>query len=178
VQDRVRLLAGPYNLKRQQRQQRQRGIIPRFVLLHTLAHLLINQLSFDCGYGSSSLRERIYCDEQHEDRPMNGILIYTASGDSEGTMGGLVRQGLPGRLENTVIRALRTSSWCSADPICMESRGQGPDSCNLAACHCCGLLPETSCEEGNRLLDRATVVGTPEDGSLGLFGEWPSQQLA
>jgi hypothetical protein len=140
------------------------------VLLHTLAHLLINQLSFDCGYGSASLRERIYCDAEHPERPMNGLLIYTASGDSEGTMGGLVRQGQPGRLENALTRALRQATWCSSDPICTESTGQGPDSCNLAACHSCALLPETSCEEGNRLLDRALVVGTAEQPALGLFG--------
>jgi hypothetical protein len=59
----------------------------------------------------------------------------------------------------------------------MESKGQGPDSCNLAACHCCALLPKTSCEEGNRLLDRGLVVGTPQDPALGLFGEWVSREL-
>ena len=171
LRPRVSLLAEPYNQRRAERQQKKRAILPRFVLLHTLAHLLINQLSYDCGYGSSSLRERLYCQQEH-DLPMNGLLIYTASGDSEGTCGGLVRQGHPGRLETTLIRALRKAQWCSTDPICMESRGQGPDSCNLAACHCCALLPETSCEEQNRLLDRAVVVGTPFDQSLGFFNGW------
>lgn len=149
-----------------------REVSAKFVLLHTLAHLLINQLSFDCGYGSSSLRERIYCDAEDADQPMHGILIYTASGDSEGTMGGLVRQGSPGRFENCLIRALRTARWCSSDPICMESTGQGPDSCNLAACHGCALLPETSCEQGNRLLDRALVVSSPEHPNMGFFGDF------
>jgi hypothetical protein len=171
LQRRVSLLAGPYNQRRAERQQKKRTIVPRFVLLHTLAHLLINQLSYDCGYGSSSLRERLYCQQEHG-LGMNGLLIYTASGDSEGTCGGLVRQGHPGRLETTLIRALRKALWCSTDPICMESRGQGPDSCNLAACHCCALLPETSCEEQNRLLDRAVVVGTPDNPSLGFFNGW------
>ena len=63
----------------------QANISPKFILLHTLAHLLINQLSFDCGYGSSSLRERLYCDIEDNSFPMTGVLIYTASGDSEGT---------------------------------------------------------------------------------------------
>src|SRR5207249_2437890 len=90
--ERVARLAAPYNLTRQRRKQAQRTVLPRFVLLHTLAHLLINQLSFDCGYGSSSLRERIYCTQEH-DQPMMGLLLYTASGDAEGTLGGLVRQG-------------------------------------------------------------------------------------
>jgi hypothetical protein len=102
---------------------------------------------------------------------MQGILIYTASGDSEGTMGGLVRQGNPGRLETTLRRALKSAAWCSSDPVCIESTGQGSDNSNLAACHGCCLLPETSCEEGNRLLDRALLIGTPENSAVGFFKE-------
>jgi hypothetical protein len=100
---------------------------------------------------------------------MQGILIYTVSGDSEGTMGGLVRQAKAGRLEATLRRALDNAAWCSSDPVCIESKGQGSDSANLAACHGCCLVPETSCEEGNRLLDRALLVGTPENSELGFF---------
>ena len=87
-------------------------------------------------------------------------------------MGGLVRQGQPGRIEGTMLRALRKAGWCSYDPIRGESGGQGPDSCNLGACHGCAILPETSCEEGNRLLDRVTVVGMADRPQLGLFGEF------
>lgn len=141
---------------------------PRFFLLHALAHLLIRRLAFECGYGSSSLRERIYCDEGSADR-MCGVLIYTAAGDCEGTMGGLTQQGLPGQFERTLELAVRTAAWCSSDPLCMESQGQGTDSLNLAACHACSLLPETSCEEGNRLLDRAFVVGTEKNPEIGFF---------
>ena len=100
---------------------------------------------------------------------MQGILIYTASGDSEGTLGGLVRQGEPDRLRATIRRALDRARWCSSDPICIESPGQGSDNANLAACHGCTLLPETSCETGNRHLDRGLLVGTPEDPSIGFF---------
>ena len=157
------------NRVRANREQKPRQLSPKFVMLHTLAHLIINQLAFDCGYGSSSLRERIYCDGTFNDSPMNGFLIYTASGDSEGTMGGLVRQGEAGRLEDTLARALRKALWCSYDPVCSESPGQGPDNCNRAACHGCAILPETSCEEGNRLLDRVSVVGLPDNLSLGFF---------
>lgn len=135
---------------------------PEYVLIHTFAHLLINRLSFDCGYGSSSLRERLFCDLSslgEDSHKMLGVLIYTASGDSEGSMGGLVRMGEPGRLEGVVWRALEDALWCSSDPVCSQSEGQGPDSCNLAACHNCALLPETCCENGNRLLDRLMVVG-------------------
>ncbi|CAM8333846.1 DEAD/DEAH-box helicase, putative [Candidatus Methylopumilus universalis] len=143
-------------------------VTPKHVLLHTFAHLLINQLIFDCGYGSASLRERIYCSDNSND-DMEGILIYTAAGDSEGTMGGLVKMGLPGLIEPVIARALQKAKWCSADPVCIESKGQGPDSCNLAACHSCALLPETSCEEQNRLLDRAVVIGTLDEPNSGYF---------
>jgi len=100
---------------------------------------------------------------------MNGVLIYTASGDSEGSLGGLVRQGQPGNLENIVKNALVAAQWCSYDPVCIDSPGQGPDSCNLAACHGCALLPETSCEEKNILLDRALVTGTSSRPKIGYF---------
>jgi hypothetical protein len=159
-----------YNTARVNRGQPVRLVTPEFIMMHTVSHLLINQLSFECGYGSSSIRERIYCDFSNPDAPMAALLLYTASGDSEGTMGGLVRQARRGLLERTLSRSLRRSEWCSYDPVCIESLGQGPDSCNLAACHGCALLPETSCEEGNRLLDRALVIGLPTEPSVGFFG--------
>ena len=162
-------LAKHYNAARTIRGQPQRNVTAKFLLLHTLAHVLINQLSFDCGYGSASLRERLYCDFTNPNKPMQGLLIYTSSGDSEGTMGGLVRQGKPGRLESTLRRAINHASWCSSDPVCIETSGQGADNANLAACHGCALLPETSCEEGNRILDRALLVGTPDHPNLGFF---------
>jgi hypothetical protein len=146
-------------------------ISPRFVLLHTFAHLLINRLTFDCGYSSASLRERLYV-SNNQAAPMAGVLIYTAAGDSEGTMGGLVRMGKPGYLEPVVRRALESAMWCSADPVCMEmggAGGQGPDSCNLAACHSCALVPETACEEFNRFLDRALLVGSFNNPGIGFF---------
>lgn len=142
-----------------------------FVLIHTFSHLLINQLSFDCGYGSSSLRERIYCEKTSNEHKMYGVLIYTASGDSEGSLGGLVRQGEAGRIEDIIVDAVKNAQWCTSDPICIQSAGQGPESCNLAACHNCTLLPETCCECGNRLLDRGTVIGTLKDKDIGFFKE-------
>jgi hypothetical protein len=169
IANRITPLVSHYNAARVLRGQPQRIITAKFVLMHTLAHMLINQLSFDCGYGSASLRERLYCDFSDRLHPMHGILIYTASGDSEGTMGGLVRQGQHSRLEATIRRALRQAAWCSSDPVCIESAGQGADNSNLAACHGCCLLPETSCEEGNRLLDRALLVGTPEYPAMGFL---------
>ena len=138
----------------------QMRITPRFVLLHTLSHLLINRMVFECGYGSSSLRERLYVSTAPE-APMAGMLIYTAAGDSEGTMGGLVKLAEPETLGELMLNALSEASWCSADPLCKEavtSGGQGPDSLNLAACHSCALLPETSCEHFNKYLDRMILV--------------------
>lgn len=141
---------------------------PDFILVHTLAHLLIRQLAFECGYDSSSMRERLYV-SRSPGREMHGLLIYTASGDSEGTLGGLVRQGKCGRLEKTLRAAMENAWICSSDPLCIESEGQGLYSLNLAACHACALMPETSCEFGNILLDRALVIGTPDSPQLGYF---------
>ncbi|MCL7491804.1 DUF1998 domain-containing protein [Streptomyces sp. MCA2] len=137
---------------------------PRFLLLHALAHLLINEWSLDGGYPAASLRERIYGEED-----MAGVLVYTATSDSAGSLGGVVAQGEPGRLEASLRAALHRASWCSNDPLCMESESSGADSLNLAACHACLLLPETSCENNNILLDRAALVGTPDGRVPGFF---------
>lgn len=109
---------------------------------------------------------------------MAGFLIYTASGDSEGTLGGLVRLGRPDRLEPVFQRALSRALWCSADPICSENLGgQGSYLANLAACHSCVLLPETSCETFNHGLDRAMAVGTHDARERGAFFELISKGL-
>lgn len=152
---------------REKRNQPQRLVSPKHVLIHTFAHLLINELVYECGYGSASIRERIYSADG--ENPMSGVLIYTAAGDSEGSMGGLVKMGESEQLEKVIARALEKARWCSSDPVCIESKGQGPDNCNLAACHSCALLPETSCEEQNRLLDRGVVVGTIDKPTTGFF---------
>ena len=166
---RIQQLSRPYNAMLERRNSKACQLNPKYVLIHTFAHILINQLSFECGYGSSSIRERIYCDKGEEEHSMCGVLIYTASGDAEGSLGGLVRQGLPDRIEDTILAAIMGAKWCSSDPVCIQSLGQGPDSCNLSACHNCALLPETCCENGNRLLDRALIVGTLETSNIGFF---------
>ncbi|WP_327259222.1 MULTISPECIES: DUF1998 domain-containing protein [unclassified Streptomyces] len=137
---------------------------PRFLLLHALAHTLINEWSLDGGYPAASLRERLYSDED-----MAGVLIYTATSDSAGSLGGVVAQGEPDRLAASLRAALHRASWCSNDPLCMESEASGADSLNMAACHACLLLPETSCENNNILLDRAALVGTPDGRVPGFF---------
>ena len=139
---------------------------PRMVLLHTLAHVLINEWSLDAGYPAAALRERLYADEE-----MAGLLVYTATSDSAGSLGGLVAQGEPDRLASTIRSAIRRASWCSADPLCVEAEASGTGGTNMAACHACVMLPETSCEHNNTLLDRALLVGTPENPELGYFAD-------
>lgn len=143
----------------------------RYVLLHTLAHLLIRQLSVECGYSGAAIKERIYSTYPNSDHKMAGILLYTSSSDSDGSLGGLVRNALPDRFESIFRNMLQEASWCSSDPICIDSKAQGYDSLNYAACHACTLLPETSCEMRNCLLDRGAVVGSVFERSRGFFGD-------
>lgn len=144
---------------------------PRYVLLHTLSHLLIRQLSVECGYSGASIKERIYSTYPDSSLKMSGILVYTSSSDSDGSLGGLVRNALPETFEMIFRNLLQEASWCSSDPICIESMAQGYDSLNYAACHACTLLPETCCEMRNCLLDRGAVVGSILDRSRGFFGD-------
>jgi len=170
LKERLKPLIENYALIRARRKLPPKTLSARFVLVHTFAHILMNQLTFECGYSSAAIRERLYVSED-KDHPMAAVLVYTAAGDAEGTMGGLVRMGKPGYLEPVVDKALSRAKWCSADPVCMEQGergGQGPDSCNLAACHNCALVPETACEEFNRFLDRGIVVGTLKS-TIGYF---------
>lgn len=142
---------------------------PRLVLLHTLAHILIREFSFECGYSIASMRERIYSGNGDGESSMAGFMIYTAAGDAEGTLGGLVRQGDPDRLFPIILRAIQNSIWCSSDPLCRESEGQGLFGLNLASCHACSLLPETSCTMANRLLDRVLLTGSLDKKIPGFF---------
>ena len=137
----------------------------RFVLLHSLAHALIRRLCLNAGYSSSALRERIY--SAAEDHPMAGLLIYTASSDSEGSLGGLVDQASPDRLGPALLDALHDAHICAQDPLCGTGELGGAAGLNGAACHACLLLAETSCEAGNRFLDRAVLAET-----VGRFDRW------
>jgi hypothetical protein len=126
------------------------------VLLHTLSHLLIQSLAMRCGYPASSLRERIYADPAGK---RFGILLYTASPDADGTLGGLVQQAR--HFEDHLAHALRMAALCSNDPICAHHiPGESMEERWLhgAACHGCSLVAETSCEMRNDYLDRALVV--------------------
>lgn len=137
----------------------------RFLVAHVLAHALINQWSLAGGYPAASLRERIYAETQG-----TGVLIFAAAADSAGSLGGIIAQAEPERLEESIPEAIRRFAWCSSDPVCSETMSQGAEGLNLAACHACALLPETSCEWRNGLLDRALLVGVPGRRDFGLFG--------
>ena len=134
----------------------------RFVLLHSLSHALMRQIALECGYTAASVRERLYCRSiGQEHGPMSGILIYTAASDSEGTLGGLVQLGQSITLGRQIQHALESMRICGSDPLCSEhspvADGRGVHG---ACCHACLFAPETSCERGNRFLDRTTLVGT------------------
>jgi hypothetical protein len=147
---------------------------PKYVALHTFAHLLLRQLAEDCGYSASSIKEKIYSTFMDEpDRPnMSGVLVYLAVSDAEGSLGGLIGIAAdPNRMRSVLENMLHKAQWCSADPLCRNSTKQGFHSLNYAACHDCVLLPETSCEFRNTLLDRVAIVGMPENPRLGLMGE-------
>jgi hypothetical protein len=157
-----------YNDIRSSKKISERIVNTKFFLIHTFSHLLINQLSYSCGYGSASLKERIYCNQKYKDKEMHGLLIYTASGDSEGSMGGLVREGEPKNIKKIIHQAVKKSVTCSYDPVCLDHKSQGLNGTNASACHACCFVPETSCEESNQLLDRTTIIGN-EKGSFGYF---------
>jgi hypothetical protein len=133
----------------------------RYAMLHTLSHLLIRELALECGYNAASIRERIYADTSGES-PQAGILIYTAAADSDGTLGGLVDLGKPENLGRLLEQALNRSKICSSDPLCSEHDPEKDRSLHAAACHACSLVAETSCERGNRYLDRSLLVPTLE----------------
>lgn len=156
VQQRLDALAeGHGQWTRQRKSQREFPGGP-YVLLHTLSHLLIQSLAMRCGYPATSIRERIYVDDAARHF---GLLLYTASPDAEGTLGGLVQQAR--YIEDHLTQALQMGALCSSDPVCAQHNpGQSMEGRWLhgAACHGCALVAETSCEMRNDYLDRALVV--------------------
>lgn len=140
----------------------------RYAMLHTFAHLLIRELALECGYNAASIRERIYA-KSDGDSPMAGVLLYTAAPDSDGTLGGLVELGKPDNLGRLIKQALDRATVCSSDPLCSEHNPSVDRSLHSAACHACTFVAETSCERGNRYLDRALLVKTCEASDTAFF---------
>lgn len=156
VQDRIGALAEGHQQWAQQRDSQRQFPDGPYVLLHTLSHLLLQSLAMRCGYPATSIRERVYVDDEAEHY---GLPLYTASPDAEGTLGGLVQQAQ--YIEDHLAQALRIGTLCSNDPVCAQhTPGQSMEERWLhgAACHGCALIAETSCEMRNDYLDRALVV--------------------
>lgn len=141
-----------------------------FSMIHTLSHVLMRELALECGYNRASIRERVYASAPGDDRDMAGLLIYTAAPDSEGTLGGLVRLGRREELERLLTQALERAELCSSDPLCAEHEPEHDRSLHGAACHACLFAPETSCEFGNRYLDRSLLVPTFRSSGAAYFG--------
>ncbi|MEQ8849020.1 DUF1998 domain-containing protein [Botrimarina sp.] len=140
----------------------------RYAMLHTFSHLLIRELSLECGYNAASIRERIYANLDG-DGPMAGVLLYTAAADSDGTLGGLIELGKPENLGRLIEQALHRATICSSDPLCSEHRPEQDRSLHAASCHACAFVAETSCERGNRYLDRALLIPTFDSASAAFF---------
>lgn len=138
-------------------------ISPRKVLIHTLSHLLIREFEYYAGYPMSSLQERLFVNDR-----MCGFLISAYDG-SDGYLGGLTKLcNNVDKLQEILQNALLRAKNCSLDPICYESEGQGVSQLNLAACHSCTLIPDTSCEMSNLFLDRRLLI----DAEFGFFNEF------
>ena len=173
VRERGRIIEAGWNMWAESRKIRKGGFpgLP-YVMLHSLSHMLLSTIALDSGYPASSLRERVYAGDGGY-----GILIYTGSSDSDGTLGGLVEAGR--RFTEHLRNACEENSLCSNDPVCAE---HAPDAfyearpLHGAACHGCLLISETSCEQRNDFLDRALVIptiGTMDAGFLGTSGLVP-----
>ena len=134
----------------------------RFVLLHSLSHALMRQIALECGYtspvcGSACTAGR----PQTRTVPWLASLIYTAASDSEGTLGGLVRLGQPITLGRQIQHALKSMHICGSESMCSEhTPTEEGRTVHGACCHACLFAPETSCERGNRFLDRSTLAAT------------------
>lgn len=136
-----------------------------YVMLHTFAHILIKELSNECGYSSTALKERIY---YKDNLKMAGILIYTGTSDQEGSLGGLVEMGNKEKLIPLILLTLENAILCTNDPLCSTIL-PADETMNGSACHSCCMISETSCENGNILLDRSLVVSLPERTEKGYF---------
>jgi hypothetical protein len=145
-----------------------------YVLLHSLSHALMAEIALDCGYPSSSLRERVYAlsESRGPSAEANrcGVLIYTATAGAQGTLGGLVASSA--RFARILRNALERVAICSNDPVCADHEPDGRSgdrATHGAACHGCLLIAETSCEMRNLFLDRSLLVPTMADQSTAFF---------
>jgi hypothetical protein len=99
----------------------------------------------------------------------SGILLYTASSDADGTLGGLAGMAEIEKITDLIKTALHDGEWCSGDPLCIDRVVDISLTASLASCHNCTLLPETSCESFNCFLDRGLLFGTDRYPEIAFF---------
>src|SRR5947199_10866048 len=64
---------------------------------------------------------------------------------------------------------------CASDPLCAEHHPYHEGiTLHAASCHACLFAPETSCERGNKYLDRSVLVPTVERADVAFFAESPA----
>lgn len=147
---------------------------PRLIMLHSLAHMLISIISTECGYSAAAIKERIYCHRSTEpENSRAGILLYTGTPGSEGTLGGLIEVG------RDIVQHLKKIddyfSLCSNDPVCAKHKPNNKATERWqegAVCHSCLLIAEPSCERMNRDLDRTLVIPTVVNKDAAFLGNW------
>jgi Domain of unknown function (DUF1998) len=143
-----------------------------YYILHAFSHAIMAEVALECGYPTTALKERIYALPGEGGKDHYGLLLYTATAGTQGTLGGLL--AIISRLEEVLLRAIDKLRICSSDPICSENspENHGDDrAVHGAACHSCLLIPETSCEYRNLFLDRSLVVETLSQSGSAFFGE-------
>ncbi len=109
-------------------------------LLHTFAHLLIQQSSVDTGLGIRSLSENIY--------PKSGAILLYSTNDVN--IGGL-EYTFDFHMADWLSRIKDLAGDCPQDPGCMEDEN--------GACNACCFLPEFVCRYFNQDLDRDSLIG-------------------
>jgi hypothetical protein len=134
------------------------------IAAHTLAHAVMRVLSDRSGYPLPGIRDRIY---DLPDRRV-AFLVYTADGDTFGTLGGLVEHAEGAKLASLIDDSINSLQWCAQDPVCNSAKADG-ELREEGACHHCVLVPETSCERFNDDLDRGRIVGAPDRSMKGLL---------
>jgi len=142
-----------------------------YALVHTFSHILLRELALECGYNAASIRERIYASEPGDSELRAGLLLYTAAADSDGTLGGLVELGKPENLGRLIQQGLDRAAVCASDPLCAEHVASNDGSLHGATCHACTFVSETSCERGNRYLDRRLLVPVIGSEDAAFFAE-------
>ena len=104
--------------------------------LHSLAHAALKAVTVRAGVSLAGLKERLYLPDEGD--PV--FMIYLATGDQAGTLGGLSSlafdNNLPWLLEE-IRGVIEDLAWCALDPQCSGKGG---------ACHHCLHLPETCCD--------------------------------